>query len=341
MRKYFSLFAAVAIVATSFISCSKESTPLVKEQDRQTIKISFNAQTQEPSTKTYFGDKTDAGYPTRWSAEQQVKVSINCKESYSSDASVTPSSDGKTASFEADFSGADGDPNPLYFFAISPASAVKGYITSWSMLKFSVPSEQTPTMNSVDEAAHILGANNDTPYYYSSLPENVTLKFSHIAAYGRFMLKNFPDDITIRSIEISSSEYITGSYMYPANSNYTEGTFDQSKSLTINPSKLSSVSNTSKVFWFSVLPVDLRGKTITVKVTTSNGIYTKQATFPNNGSDQGNFKAGLVNNFTLNMNGIEPEPLRYRLVTDYAELTEGSEFVIGSTMSMMPMKKPI
>lgn len=327
MRKYFSLFAAVAVVATSFISCSKDSSPLAKEQERQAVKISFNAQTQEPSTKTYFGDKASEGYPTVWSADQKVKVIFSLNVNWSDEATVIPSGDGKTASFDAQFSNLPQDDTELWLQAVSPATAFTGNNGGWG-LEFAVPSEQTPTMTSVDEAAHILFASLDHAIVANAMPEKITLKFSHIAAYGKFMLKNFPEDVAIKSIELSSTEYMTGNSMYPENENYTGG-FEQNKYLTINSSKLSAESNASKVFWFSVLPVNLEGKTLTIKVKTDAGIYTKEVNFP---SGKGNFKAGRVASFNLNMSGIDPEPLRYRLVTDYSELTAGSEFVIASTV---------
>ncbi len=315
------------MIATSFISCSKDSSPLAKEQERQAVKIRFNAQTQDPSTKTYFGDKTSEGYPTVWSASQKVKIIFNLNENWSDEATVVPSGDGKTASFDAEISGLPSDDTQLWLKAVSPASAYTGNCGGYG-LGFAVPSEQTPTMTSVDENAHILFSSLEDPIVASEMPENISLKFEHIAAYGKFMLKNFPENVTIKSIELSSTEYMTGNSMYPENPYYTGG-FEQKKYLTINASKISAESNASKVFWFSVLPVNLEGKTLTVKVKTDAGVYTKVVNFP---SGKGNFQVGRVASFTLNMSGIDPEPLMYRLVTDYSELTAGSEFVIASTV---------
>lgn len=332
MKKFFGIIATIAVFTLLFFSCSKENTPLEKDRVAQKVKISFNATSEDPSTKSFFGEKTESGYPTVWT-NRPVNVSVNCKESYSKDAEVTPSSDGKTASFEVEFTEIEGDTNPLYFYAISPASSVKGYITDWSMMKFEVPAEQTPTMESVDEAAHIMGAYNETPYYYETIPSKVTLNFSHIAAYGKFSLVNFPESVTIRSIELSSDKYLVGQYMYPANENY-QGTFEKGKILKINPSKISAESNADKVFWFAFLPVNLGGNTLTVRITTDAGVYVKIVNFP---SGKGNFTAGKVLKFALNMEGVVPEPLKYKLVTDYAELTEGSEIVIGSTAHNLAM----
>lgn len=222
MRKYFSLLAAVAVVATSFISCSKESSPLVKEREAQKVKISFNAKSSDPDTKTYFGAKTDDGYPTIWSETQKVKVIFNLNENYSDEATVIPAGDGKTASFDAEFTGLPEDGTQLYLKAISPSAAYADNNGGWG-LGFQIPSTQTPTMNSVDETAHILYAEINEPLYATDMPEKITLRFAHIAAYGKFMLKNFPEDVTIKSIELSSTEYLTGNSMYPANEYYTGG----------------------------------------------------------------------------------------------------------------------
>ena len=323
MKKYFSLFAAVAVAATSFISCSKDNSPLVEEREIQKVKISFNATSSDPDTKTYFGAKTDNAYPTIWSENQKVKAIFNLNANWSYDATVVPAGDGKTASFDAEFTGLPNDDTQLWLQAVSPATSYCGNNGGWG-LGFNVPSTQTPTMTSVDEAAHILYAGLDDALVANAMPEKITLRFAHIAAYGKFMLKNFPEDVTIKSIELSSTEYLTGNSMYPANEYYTGG-FDQKKTLTINPSKLSAESNSAKVFWFSFLPVNLEGKTLTVKILTDAGVYTKAIAFP---SGKGNFKAGKVASFNINMSGIAPEPLKYVLVTDYSELTEGSEVMI-------------
>ena len=61
---------------------------------------------------------------------------------------------------------------------------------------------------------------------------------------------------------------------------------------------------------------------MTVVVNTNVGPYTKTVTFPTN---TGNFVAGQVASFSLKMSGTEP---KYTLVTDYSQLTEGSEVII-------------
>ena len=324
MKKYFSLLAAVVVIATSFISCSKDSSPLEEEQDVKSVKVSFNAKVEDPSTKTYFGDKTDAGYPTRWSSNQLVKIAADFYgPNLIQDAVVSPSTDGKTASFDADFPGIE-DYHYLYFSAVSPASAVVD--TPSGHFKIAVPEKQTPTMGSVDEAAHILGAKSEERIDGAALPERITLSFSHLVAYGKFMLKDFPEDVTIKRIELSADDFITGEFVFIDESFYT-GTLNKGKKLTIDVSKIEASNNASMVFWFSVLPVNLEGKTLTFTVVTNNGKYVKAITFP---TGTGNFKVGKVATFSINMKNAVLEPMVYTLVTDYYQLTEGSEVILVS-----------
>ncbi len=322
MRKTINIIALFALFATVVYSCSKDnSTIREKEQVGQTIRINFNAQADDPSTKTYFGEKSGTSYPTIWTADQQVKIIFNTDEHYSAIASVTPSSNEKVATFSADFSGIGPDLQ-LWLKALSPASCYYGNCGGWG-LGFKIPSTQTPTINSVDEAAHILYSEINDPFDSNNLPETVDLHFSHVAAYGKFMLKSFPENVTIKKIELSADKYLTGESIYPPSTEYT--TFKKEKTLTILPSEIEAENNASMVFWFSVLPVNLESETLTFKITTSGGVFTKAITFP---SGTGNFQKGKVAAFGVNMAGVEPEPLKYKLVTDYSELTEGSEVMI-------------
>ncbi len=296
MKKFFNYLSFAAIASMIMVACSKnESVENLPEVSVRTV--NFSAKTANPSTKTAFGDKTDAGYPTVWTSNQKVSIALNYANAQQAD--VIPSADGKTANFDVTVT--DDESGNYVFYAISPAVDAIAWDASSSRVEIEFPATQTPTMTSVDEAAHIMAAKSAT---FTEFPENVSLAFSHIAAYGKFMLTNFPEDVTIEGIELTADENIAGrAYFYPETGAYADNS--ASKTINLNVSAISAESNASKVFWFAVKPVDLQGKNLKVTVHTDDGDYVKTITFP---SGKGNFQAGRVAAFNINMAGITPPP---------------------------------
>lgn len=315
MKKFFNYLCLAAIAATTLVACSKNES--VENLPTSPVKkVSFSAKSANPDTKTYFGDKTSAGYPTVWTNTQKVSISLNYASGKG--ATVTPSADGKTASFDVEFT--DDESGNYVFYAISPLAVVSGW--SSGRVQVEIPANQTPTMGSVDEKAHIMAAKSAT---FTEFPENVSLQFSHIAAYGRFMLTNFSEEVTITGIDLTADENIVGRlYFYPEDGTFADNS--AGKTVSLNVTEISAESNASKVFWFGIKPVDLQGKNLKVTVHTDGGDYVKTITFP---SGKGNFQAGRVASFNINFAGIEPVSDKiYRLVTSYDELTANSEVII-------------
>lgn len=299
MKRFFNYLSIAVVAASTLVACSKFESPVKEQEGVKTI--SFSASSLD--TKSYFGDKETEGYPTIWTADQQVKIAVvNINPVKVADAAVTPSANGRTATFDADFSfeGYDDD-DDLEFVSVSPACAVDE-VSNFGCMVASVPATQAPTMSSVDQKAHIMGATN-TSYSVGTLPSSVKLNFTHQVAYGKFMLKGFPEDVTISSIELESTEDIVGQFTYPAVPESIIGSLSRGKKLTINASGISAESNNSMVFWFAILPVNLGGKTVKVTVNTSDGPYEKNITFPSGKK----FEAGKVASFKIDMTGIVRE----------------------------------
>lgn len=318
MKKFFNLLCLAAFTTSIFVACSKNDTsenlPVTNKKT-----VSFNAKSAD--TKTYFGDKTDGAYPTVWSSNEKVKIALNYGGA--KDATVTPSSNGKTASFTVTIE--DDESGKYTFYALSPASscvAISSDHGSWNVL---FPTTQKPTNGSVDEAAHIMAAQSAT---FTTFPEEttpVTLAFSHIAAYGKFQFRDLPESVTIQSIELTAEENVAGRfYFYPETGVYDANS--ASKSVTLDVSEVDIDKNNTTDFWFSFAPVNLEGKTLKVSVHTDAGVYAKTITFP---TGKGNFQAGRVAAFTINMSGITPgEDHVYRILTDKNQLLPGAKAII-------------
>lgn len=288
MKKLFIISLAI-LAALSFTSCNK----LVNPSEEAINTVRFYAVTADQQTKTVFGEKENTGYPTLWTTNRKVYLALEGGDSIK-DASVIPSEDQKTAQFEAAI------PQPVIkssyvFKAISPSTAA-----AWTKADIppavNIPLKQTPTNASVDEDAQIMAAMSET---FTSFPTSVNLSFSHVVAYGKFSLKNLPDGATVQSIEITAETPISGSFIVDyANKTLTSVSSSSFNTITIDPS-----SSTNGVFWFSLAPVDLQGQTLTFVVKTDIADLTKQVTFP---SGKGNFQAGRVASFSLDMTGTAP-----------------------------------
>lgn len=320
MKKFFNLLCLAAFTTSMFVACSKNNTsenlPVTNKKT-----VSFNAKSAD--TKTYFGDKTDGAYPTVWSSNEKVKIALNYGGA--KDATVTPSSNGKTASFTVTIEDDENESGEYTFYALSPASscvAISSDYGSWNVL---FPTTQKPTNGSVDEAAHIMAAQSAT---FTTFPEEttpVTLAFSHIAAYGKFQFRDLPETVTIQSIELTAEENVAGRfYFYPETGVYDANS--ASKSVTLDVSEVDIDKNNTTDFWFSFAPVNLEGKTLKVSVHTDAGVYAKTITFP---TGKGNFQAGRVAAFTINMSGITPgEGQVYKILTDKNQLLPGAKAII-------------
>lgn len=302
----------------TFAGCTKEE---IKTPVSETRTVQFVAESIE--TKTAFGtpDGTPDGttYPTLWTEnDEQVHVSMNLTSSKPYD--ITPSDDFKTARFEAEI--ADDESGSYTFYSVSPASANINFSSSFKSYNLEIPTTQTPSATSVDEKAQILVAASET---YNEFPNSVNLAYTHFTAYGKMSLTNLNlDGAVVSSVAITASKNIAYRYYYyPASGTSEEN--GATSTITIMTSSVSDI-------WFACAPVDMSNSTMKVVVNTDKGTFTREVTFP---ADRV-FEAGKISIFSVNMAGISLEsPEVYELVTDSAELTEGSKVIIvGDTYAM-------
>lgn len=309
--KIWRSFLFMAITALTLVGCSKdEIAPMLPTEE---VSIQFNAQNTE--TRTAFGTPTEGVYPTLWTANQSVKISLNLV-SAKDVTSMTVADDQKSAHFEATIS--DDNSGAYTFYALSPAVAHNSVHKDNNYWSVKIPETQTPLENSCDEAAQILLAKSETT---ATLPTSVDLRFKHVTAYGKLTLKNLPADVKVSAIALTSDVEISGRFNYLFESN-TLAVNSASKTLTIHTDKTSDV-------WFAIAPVDLSGKPLKVVVTTDRGVITKEIAELPAACD---FNAGVVSNITLNMSDLPiVEPEKYALMTDVAQLKAGYKVIIAAT----------
>ncbi len=331
MKRFINFLCLAAFATAIFAGCSKNDSP-ENLPETSVKKVSFKAKAAD--TKSVFGEKESNAYPTIWTENQKVSIALNFGKASGSakEATVIPSSNGRTASFDAKIT--DDESGEYVFYAVSPAVSTISWNSTYKSVQIDFPATQVPSSTSVDEKAHIMAAKSETFTTFPDTTNTVTLPFSHLAAYGKFQFRELPETVTINSIELTAEENVAGRfYFYPATGELSANS--AGKSVTLDVSELDIDKNNTTDFWFSFAPVNLEGKTLKVSVHTDAGVYAKTITFP---TGKGNFQAGRVATFTINMSGITPgEDQVYRILTDKKQLLPGAKAIIVAKDAGMAM----
>ena len=283
MNKAFKTIAALACIALASFSCQK----IEESNDIQTSKVvNFTASALE--TRTAFGTPDGTKYPTLWTAnDAAVKVSLNFANA--KDAVVTPSSDGKTASFSVEIVPGESDES-YSFYSVSPSTASIAFSSQHNSATIEIPASQKPSEVSVSENSQILVAQTEA---FTEFPTTVKMNYSHLTAYGRFELLNLDlGTATINSIVLTASKNWVGRYFYY----YADGSLAENSA----SSTITIETSATKNLWFACAPVDLSGETLKVTVNTTNGPLVREITLP----EDTKFESGVINKFAINMDGI-------------------------------------
>ena len=293
MKKALFLFCAFAAVALAFQSC-------VLTQPEESVcgetTVQFTA--GMPDTRTAFTTPEGDGYPVLWTAnDSEVKISLKMLNTVS--ATVTPSLDGRSATFSATF-GTDFTA-PYIFDLISPASAYA--YDNAGKWRIRLPAEQTPTAQSVDEKVQILVAQSES---FQEMPKKVNFSLKHWTAYGLLNFENLAlGSASITSVELTAEKpWAGGSWEYDTHNGKTEVYSGAGNTITIRTSSATGI-------WFACAPVDLSGTKLSFRVKTDAGDFVKEVTLP---ADR-NLTSGKVARITVDMAGITPaEPKVTRII---------------------------
>lgn len=311
MKRNLRLFILLFAAAFAIAACNKSDNLLEKGS---ATTVNFTAESIE--TKTVFGEKTGGFYPTLWTPGH-LKISLNFATP--KDAAVAPSSDQATSSFSASFQNPGS--GPYTFYSLSPKSAYVNIYKNYKNCTINIPTDQTPTAASVDEAAQLLWAKSASS---ENFPSSINLQYKHVTAYGKLDILNLNlGGRTISSVNLVASKKWAGRYyLYLENhEQYIAGSLKEnssSSSININTSSSSGL-------WFACAPVEIGGGAITVKVNTDDGIFAKTINIPAGKK----FEAGKVVKFSVDMDGVSPTAnVVYNLVNSRDELTLGSKVII-------------
>ena len=312
MRKIFKSLFVIAASAVAFAGCAKQEVDTLVSSEAKTVQ--FIAQSIE--TKTAFDIPDGVAYPTLWTEnDKSVKLLLNLNEEFTAD--VVVADDFKTASFNADIKLNDKEPStaPYIFYAMSPSTAYLGKTAE--RYSATIPASQTPSENSVDEAAQILYAVSDE---FTEIPESVRLNFKHFTAYGKLSIENLElAGAKITSVSISSPDVkLAGRWNYIV----ADGTFTENS----GANEITLVTEKTQNLWFACAPVgSMNGKTLKFTVNTDKGTISKDVKISGNYS----FEAGRIAKMKVDMTGLSfAAPKIYELVTDIDELTADSKIII-------------
>ena len=308
MDRNLKYLVPVALLAlTALTGCRHVEQELSNPAEKTVL---FHAGTAE--TRTAFAEAVDGVYQTLWTEnDSEVLLSLNYGKAEAS--AITPSSDGKTATFAATFD-ASSATSPYTFYAVSPASAARAISPSRQAWSVYIASEQSPSALSVDEGAQLLVAKSASS---ATLPDEVDLHFAHLTAYGRIALKNLElGEAVVEKADLVFSVPVVGEWYWGEDGTLTSN--GASHTITLE-------TDASGDLWFACAPVDVSGATMSLVLFTDQGTLTKEITFP----EGRKFTSGKVARFSVDMSGLALEQREVFLpVTDAATLEAGDKVLI-------------
>ena len=291
MKRIVKAWVVLAAV-TAMTACQKEQEAPVSDYVDFSIGECEITTGDDPETRTYFSLTSGSTVlPTLWTGGEPVSVFYQARSGGSGvvECTAKASLDHKTAKLASQKPIPTASLSTVYFMMVSPTTAVASGSTPGN-ISVTVPSNQTPTTSTPDEAAMILGARTIT---YSKPPASVTFSPKHMTAYMCLNLKNASSVGTVLSVSVTATEPLSGS-----------ATFNGSTNPTITPA-LTGTSNTVtaatrnlKGVWLACLPALIDGTTLTFKVTGRTGTLTRKITVPSGK----NLEAGKIALISVDMN---------------------------------------
>lgn len=300
------------VVAAMASACSKQDAEEFNPADNTLKTIQFTA-TGVGGGRTAFGDydSTNNTYPTLWQEGDRVKINANFATTDGTKIMVlnngdspvvTPIDGGTSAAFSLTMNDLNGTlyeaEEYTFYAACYPDTWMHSGGATDGKIRMAIPGTQTPAVGSCDPKAQALFAKSAT---VTDLSQPIALNFKHATAYGCMTLKNVPEAFT--SVVISTDAIISYRCYYDFNANEGEeisfSSSDQ-KASTIQDKKSNMITlNTSlNEVWFAMIPADLSGKALTIRVNLNDGsYYEKTITFANG---DGNFESGKIAKFSVN-----------------------------------------
>ena len=306
-------FAATAL--TLVFSCNEESMPDVV--NRNLAAVNFTASGHV--TKTVFGIPDNGYYPVLWTENQKVALFYNSQtgdQGWTDGAQYVtpvPSEGGLKASFSASFSKEESGRHS--FFAFSPLGSL-GWMGNedWNgdgvdekVVYAILPHDQIPHMGTCDEKGQLLVARAD----FTDYPENVTLAFTHLSAYGKIARLELPeeaflgesDDSGIVGVLLETNKPISGEIYRIFDENTVRVHPDATNYIYLDVNNELKGKALRDVF-FACVPMQLaEGDYLKVTVYTTSDTWVKTINFSS--SQTLSFSSGRISSFSISSDGFK------------------------------------
>ena len=306
-------------IALTMFACSKQDDApegmLLNKDGEKTVFYATTEGSTTPGTKVF----ADEDLKVLWNADDRISI---FNMSTQNDQYMFTGDDGDTGGqFEEVPANTKSRSDLEHVYAVYPFSADNAIDNTGSQITVNLPEEQSYLEHSFGKGANTMVAVTDDNF----------LGFKNVCGYLRFRF--YGDNVSVKSIKLegNNEEKIAGkAYIAPVMEGTPTVSMDETAtgSITMNCSDPVTIgtSSTDYTEFIFVIPPTVFSKGFKVTVTDNNG---------------GIFEKSSTKSLTISRNKIEsmgamkvvPQQvaLTYTLVTDYSELTEGSEVVVVST----------
>ena len=254
MKRYFLTLGVIAASILAFSSCNREED-FTKEPEKNKVIFTFTAEKAGEETKTAVEEgASKASY--LWTTEDQANMHLYLVNGetqtriQNSDLTFNVSSDHKTMTITAAVEKAES-----YTFRAVLAGAFSGSNNP------QIKAVQNPATDNFDPTADLLVSDDLTTDSHSEL----ALAFHRKAVINKMTLKNITPGEKVKSIVISSTKNLTGTF---SNNAFNSG----DKTIRLNYSSQPVVTGDFPVYFASIPNT---GHKLTVTVTTDQHKYTK------------------------------------------------------------------
>lgn len=339
MKKIFD--SAILAIASLFAAgCSDNiAETLAPEAAADRIKVEVRGSVPDDDTRTVLGDRDQNNtYPVLWQpAGEKLYIVENATSAFASDDEYEVCDDGRSAHFT--FEMARSEESSFQYMAVSPYDAVLRFSGLLPEAVFVIPSEQTPTVSSVDPAGVILFSRSET---FDVQPSTLDFHLSHITAYAKMTVKGIPADEKLLSVNISAASQsgpilLSGKYYY--NYNTPSRSYSMSgagyEEVRIDAVNIEPDAEGNCDVWFATIPTD-DIYTLEVKICTDKTVYTDDYTL----KPGFRFARGVVSRFSVSVHNAANNEIsdEYKLVytsTDGQIVTPANVSDFGDKLTVL------
>ena len=288
MKNIFKSLMLVAVAAMAFTACQNEPE-YVAENGGETIEIRVEAGVDD--TRVYFGDKVLNYYAAYWHGTETVNGFL-CE---GKDGSGAEHYDAVELTSEI-----AGDNRVFFDLKFTDVKDVKDGVVKLNVgynKSFTVPTAQTPLVDSVDPAAMFLSGEAS---FSDGAYENLLIDLGFDTAYGKMTIKNVAGDIEELILTLDDKKY------------------------NLNPENVEN-----GVFWFACDACT--PKKASVSIIADYNLYVKELDLTA-AENPFKFEKGTVSTFAVNFAGVEADPNAYlvQYETDKLEPYSVSAYFEGS-----------